>query len=564
MEQTIDTVLAIDFETANGKRTSACSVGIALFDYCNDRLIEKRQQLIDPKDEFFYRNTLIHSITSDDVIDAPTFEEFFPELINMIERASIVVSHNASFDICVFTQCAEKAGVQYSPFDFCCTLALTKQVLPELENHKLETVVNALQIGDFSHHRADDDAEMCGLVFLRLAKKLKVCTKNDISANVGLRMGRAFAYGFDNCCAFGVSRIRGKVKSANDVTMKVNSKLFEGKNLVFTGVFCSMSRKEAERTATERGGTVLGSVTKKTDYLVYGVQDMRATKGKEKSSKQLRAELLITQGIPIEVISEKEYLGMLSVDNTSVETPRVIEYREVYYPEDVNKGSYHCSNYYSQTIDESFVEKMPGRVPIDEIIHQAGSDAAFEEGYIYYCEGEKCHLENKLERAIKLFDCARYIGYAYPELYRSYAKAYRKIGDCDAEIEILQEGISRGIEVDEFVERIGKTKLKKQKKVEKETIAAQKQERREYREAEKAKRDELWVHRKQCAISSLRLIMQKDEEGAAVAEYKSFADAAHQTGINVKCIRDAVSGKQKHAGGYCWEVKDISYTKEEP
>lgn len=43
MEQTIDTVLAIDFETANGKRTSACSVGIALFDYCNDRLIEKRQ-----------------------------------------------------------------------------------------------------------------------------------------------------------------------------------------------------------------------------------------------------------------------------------------------------------------------------------------------------------------------------------------------------------------------------------------------------------------------------------------------------------------------------------------
>lgn len=557
MGKPIETVLAIDFETANGKRTSACSIGMALFDYSSGELIAKKHQLLNPQDEFFYRNTLIHSITAEDVADAPTFGAFFPELISIIKRASIVVAHNTSFDISVFSQCAEVAGVEYSPFNFCCTLALARQVLPNLENHKLNTIVKTLQLGDFTHHRAADDAVMCGRVFLMLAKKLNIIDTSDITAQAGISLGRAYVYGYDNCCAFGVSHIQAKASCHQGNSTVAVSNMFEGKSLVFTGVFSSMSRKEAEKTATERGAIVSDSVSKKTDYLVYGVQDLRATKGNEKSSKQIKAEALIAKGVPIIVLSENEYLNMLQGDVAETAEQPIIEFKEVYYPASANTQEDNYSSYYNQVIDEAFVEKISGRVPVDEIIHAAGSDAAFKEGYIYYCEGEKCRLANDLERAIRLFDCARYIGYAFPALYMSYAKAYRKLCDYESEIEILQEGIMRGISKDDFSERIEKVKQIQQKKAEAAVAAAQKQERQEQREAVRLEREEKRANREQHEIAPARRVIQKDDAGAVITEYHSVSDASRQTGINVKCIRDAASGKQKHAGGYCWEIEEL-------
>ena len=51
---------------------------------------------------------------------------------------------------------------------------------------------------------------------------------------------------------------------------KAKNGIFSNKKLMFTGAFQNMSRSEAKSLAENNGGKVLGSISKKLDYLVVG------------------------------------------------------------------------------------------------------------------------------------------------------------------------------------------------------------------------------------------------------------------------------------------------------
>ena len=54
------------------------------------------------------------------------------------------------------------------------------------------------------------------------------------------------------------------------------------------------------------------SVTKKTTILVVGDQDLRLTKGQEKSSKHRKCEQLIAAGQTIKIVRETDFTSMCS------------------------------------------------------------------------------------------------------------------------------------------------------------------------------------------------------------------------------------------------------------
>ncbi|MEJ7386041.1 exonuclease domain-containing protein, partial [Staphylococcus epidermidis] len=71
-----DAFIALDFETANGKRTSICAVGMVKV--VNHQITESFYTLVNPNDYFSQQNIAVHSIHPEQVEDAPTFQTVYP------------------------------------------------------------------------------------------------------------------------------------------------------------------------------------------------------------------------------------------------------------------------------------------------------------------------------------------------------------------------------------------------------------------------------------------------------------------------------------------------------
>jgi len=76
-----------------------------------------------------------------------------------------------------------------------------------------------------------------------------------------------------------------------EYAVKNNDGKFSNKKLMFTGGFKNMSRSEAKAIAENNGGKVLGSISKKLDFLVVG--DSKPTKKKVEQAKQLNIEIIL-------------------------------------------------------------------------------------------------------------------------------------------------------------------------------------------------------------------------------------------------------------------------------
>lgn len=91
----------------------------------------------------------------------------------------------------------------------------------------------------------------------------------------------------------------------------------------------------------------------------------------------------------------------------------------------------------------SSINPVHSRVPLSEIKNLHNWDRGFDEGMPYWERGDKERKAGNLEKAIELFDIARYNGYNAPALYTSYAMAFRKLKEYDNEIAIIDECIER-------------------------------------------------------------------------------------------------------------------------
>lgn len=70
--------VAFDFETANAKRNSACSLALTVVQ--NNQIVDELYSLINPKTNFDYRNIAIHGIKPQMVADSPDFSELWPHI----------------------------------------------------------------------------------------------------------------------------------------------------------------------------------------------------------------------------------------------------------------------------------------------------------------------------------------------------------------------------------------------------------------------------------------------------------------------------------------------------
>lgn len=167
---TAPTFIALDFETANKDRGSACQ--IALAKYSNGQLVDTLDTLIKPPsalDRFEF--TYLHGIDSETVKNAPTWPEVLPTVTKFV-RDYPVFAHNAPFDRGVWLRLDELFGNMTVPPVVYCTVELARKYMPGLTNYKLPTVTAAIPGGfRLNHHNAKSDAIACGNIVAWVASQ---------------------------------------------------------------------------------------------------------------------------------------------------------------------------------------------------------------------------------------------------------------------------------------------------------------------------------------------------------------------------------------------------------
>ena len=153
--------VAIDFETANNKRSSACSVGLVTVS--GKRIISEDVFLIRPPSKDFIF-TDIHGLTWDDVKNEKTFYELWSTIDKIISDVDFLVAHNAPFDKGVLNMCCQEYNIDTPDIPFLCTVKLARNQW-DIHPTKLNNVCDALDI-PLNHHEALSDARACAKIVM--------------------------------------------------------------------------------------------------------------------------------------------------------------------------------------------------------------------------------------------------------------------------------------------------------------------------------------------------------------------------------------------------------------
>jgi DNA polymerase-3 subunit epsilon len=160
---TLPHFLAIDFETANAERTSACAIGLTRVE--RGQIVAREAHFIrPPTKKFDYYCTRIHGLKWRDVRGEPHFGELWPKISHLFEDIAFVAAHNAKFDRAVLAACCKLYSLDMPQTPYVDTVTLSRKSWP-LPSVKLSKVCEHLDI-PLNHHEAGSDAEACARIVL--------------------------------------------------------------------------------------------------------------------------------------------------------------------------------------------------------------------------------------------------------------------------------------------------------------------------------------------------------------------------------------------------------------
>ena len=145
---------AIDFETANGSRSSICQVGLVRV--MKGKVVDQISVLVrPPQNSFSSYNINVHGITPQMTATALPFDKVWPALEHYIEGQHLV-AHNMAFDGSCLKQTLEHYSIPSPAYQTHCTY--------RLYGKKLSLLCQQYQIG-LNHHDALSDALACAQLF---------------------------------------------------------------------------------------------------------------------------------------------------------------------------------------------------------------------------------------------------------------------------------------------------------------------------------------------------------------------------------------------------------------
>ena len=170
--QSIDTTYCVlDLETTGFSATTEKITEIGIMKFKDGEVIDQFSCFVNPEKHIPQRVSEVTNITDDMVKDAETIEKVFPKMLEFLED-SVIVAHNAGFDVGFLKQNAKRLGYKFD-YTYLDTLSLAKDLFPDYKKYKLGKIADNLGIKVEVAHRALDDVDTTVKVFKVMLKMLK-------------------------------------------------------------------------------------------------------------------------------------------------------------------------------------------------------------------------------------------------------------------------------------------------------------------------------------------------------------------------------------------------------
>lgn len=369
-----DRYIAFDVETPNYTNDRISAIGITVIE--NGSVTDDFYFLVNPEVHFDAFNIRLTGITPEMVADQPAFPKLW-EKIAPVMGSGLLIAHNAPFDMSVLARCLNDYEIEWQPFAYyACTCVMGRACYPKLQNHKLNTLCDYLNL-NLDHHNAGSDSHACAELLLdyvrhglqpdrflrrydlaqrrtlRTPPKAKlsetttqllalkdllgtITADNKLSesevlslqtwmdANLALRGNFPFDKIFEtvgSALEDGIlenTELQAMLLLFEQITDPVANTCscdcfdISGKTFCLTGEFESGDRSRVESILSRKGGIPVSGVTRKTDCVIVGSRGSEAWSSGNYGTKVKKALDLQAKGLPIQIVKEQDICNLLT------------------------------------------------------------------------------------------------------------------------------------------------------------------------------------------------------------------------------------------------------------
>lgn len=289
----VDEYVVFDIETTGVSNAYNDITEISGVRVSHGKIVEEFSELVKPRKPISRKIAELTGITNAMVKDKPSIE-IVGKRFQTFVKDSVVVAHNANFDVNFMYDNFIKYDIGVFNNDFIDTLRLSRYLIKDSDNHKLSTLIDYFGFESIGSHRGMPDALNTHKLLLEL-KDLHEANPN----------------------AFNVKRRTYQSLNLDDIKMEDSMQNidthnpFYNQNICFTGIFNNFTKQEIAQTIANHGGVLQKIVNNQTDILILGDEKKQIQMYGSKSIKHRKVLDFQNQGKPIKIFDEEDLIKFI-------------------------------------------------------------------------------------------------------------------------------------------------------------------------------------------------------------------------------------------------------------
>ena len=165
--------VVVDVEATGAKTPPNRLIELGAYRIRGGKIVDKFVTLVNPEIPIPRFVATLTGISNDMVRGAPVFADVAPKWLDFVSEA-VLVAHNAPFDTSFLNHEISRVYPGHRMVNpHLCTVRLSRRAMPDLSNHRLETIASHFSIPIASRHRAGSDALATAEIFIFLLTELE-------------------------------------------------------------------------------------------------------------------------------------------------------------------------------------------------------------------------------------------------------------------------------------------------------------------------------------------------------------------------------------------------------